>query len=112
MVTVSGTEFKVNFKKYASMAAKGMHIIVKRPKKESNLVLIDEEKYKQYNRILDYFSKLNGYTTTEEMLQNEQEITGTKYSVQFLNLFGSLNEEDLLRPEQGDFGDDIVREEL
>ena len=112
MITVAATELKANFKKYAGLASRGNVVFIKRPHKENNLVLVDESQYKQRERILTYFAKLNGYENIDEMCKNENDIIGTEYSIDFMNLFGSIEESDLERPEQGDFNMDCRREML
>lgn len=112
MVQVAATELKSNFKVYAGQAAKGEVVVIKRPKKEKNLIMIDEDCYIKSRRLLEYFARLSGYKDAEEMIEKEEMITQVKYSNEFMSLFGSLNEDDLIRPNQGTFADDVKREEL
>lgn len=112
MITVAATELKANFKKYANIASKGRPILVKRPQKENNLILIDENQYKQCERLLKYFARLQGYLDIASLCENEEKIIESKYSIEFMNLFGSVDETSLMRPNQGEFTDDVGREEL
>ncbi|MCQ2521105.1 MAG: hypothetical protein MJ105_01885 [Lachnospiraceae bacterium] len=107
---VDATELKTNFKRYAGIASSGDAVLIKRPKKESNLILINESSYNQWQRIMAYLMKLQGFTSLEEVLKQEE--TKTYYSEDFINAFGSLDEDDLVRPPQLGFEYDCKREEL
>lgn len=59
MTTITATEFKKNFKFFGDTVSRGEHLLIKRPKKEPNLVVLNEEEYKELNRLISYYRKLS-----------------------------------------------------
>ena len=43
MTTITATEFKKNFKYFGESVSKGERLLIKRPKKDPNLVVLNEE---------------------------------------------------------------------
>lgn len=112
MLEVSATELKTEFKEYASLASEGKPVLIKRPKKEMNLVLINEAQFRQSLRIMEYYAKLFGYKGVDELMNSNAKDVAPKYGKDFLDLFGSLDDSDIERPDQGDYSSDAKREAL
>ena len=91
---------------------KGKPVLIKRPKKEMNLVLINEAQFRQSLRIMEYYAKLFGYKGVDELMNSNAKDVAPKYGKDFLDLFGSLDDSDIERPDQGDYSSDAKREAL
>ena len=59
MTTITATEFKKNCKYFGESVSNGERLLIKRPKKEPNLVVLNEEDYKEINRLIIYYRKLS-----------------------------------------------------
>lgn len=59
MTTITATEFKKNFKFFGDTVSKGERLLIKRPKKEPNLVVLNEDEYKEINRLISYYKMLS-----------------------------------------------------
>ena len=59
MTTITATEFKKNFKFFGDTVSKGERLLIKRPKKEPNLVVLNEDDYKELNRLISYYKMLS-----------------------------------------------------
>lgn len=92
MTTITATEFKTNFKHFGNMVSKGERILIKRPQKEPNLVILNENDYKEMTRLISYYEGLH------ELLENntpkKREIIGlAKGKLFYPDDFDNLNEE-------------------
>ncbi|MDO4961379.1 MAG: hypothetical protein Q4E57_05955 [Eubacteriales bacterium] len=112
MTGVAATELKKNFKVYAGMASSGEPVLIKRPGKQENLILINEAEYRQTLRVLEYLLRLKGYESYDQFKETGPDIVNTKYNREFLEIFGSVSEAALVRPDQGSFDRDAEREAM
>lgn len=72
MTTITATEFKTNFKRFGNMVSRGEHLLIKRPQKEANLVVLNEDEYKEMNRLIAYYKDLSEMTNHQSANTREK----------------------------------------
>lgn len=72
MTTITATEFKKNFKYFGESVSKGERLLIKRPKKEPNLVVLNEEDYKEINRLITYYRELSEELGSKPVATNKK----------------------------------------
>lgn len=104
MTAITATEFKSNFKHFGNIVSMGEHLLIKRPKKEVNLIVINENEYKEMNRLVSYYKALYESTVKSEATTsnvnaegataNKRGIIGlAKGKIQYPEDFDELNSE-------------------
>ena len=89
MTTITATAFKTNFKYYGNLASKGERILVKRPKDEPNLVVMNEGEYKELNRLMTYYKELfENASMKEESKSQSIDISSMPNSTKKRNIIG------------------------
>ena len=95
MTTITATEFKKNFKYFGSVVSKGERILIKRPKEEPNLVILNEEEYKEINRLIAYYKELSEKLNDKPVATDKKrKIIGiAKGKLSYPNEFDEMNVE-------------------
>lgn len=65
----------------------------------------------EYNRIREYADRI-GKSVSKAVIGAVMENIEPSYSSDFFDLFGSVQDDTFVRPEQGEFKDDSLREEF
>lgn len=58
MTTITATELKTNFKHIGNIVSNGGRLLIRRPRKEPNLVVLNEDDFKEMNRLITYYRNL------------------------------------------------------
>lgn len=95
MTTITATAFKTNFKHFSNMASKGERLLIKRPQKESNLVVLNEDEYKEMDRLLSYYKGLVelSETTTTVAIKKREIIGLAKGKIFYPDDFDEMNDD-------------------
>ena len=111
MAITTATELKSNFKVYAKLASDGEVIIVRRPKNEPGLVLINEKEYEQLKRTMEYYTRLK-----EDIIhiqEDEEKIVLTKKKKHLtLEQRISMKGQPIVHREEMEWGELLGRELL
>lgn len=95
MTTITATAFKTNFKHFSNLASRGERLLIKRPQKDTNLVVMNEDEYKEMNRLLVYYRELHELTAnTEAAPSKDREIIGlAKGKIFYPDDFDEINDD-------------------
>lgn len=107
MTTITATEFKTSFKHFGNMVTKGERLLIKRPQKEPNMVVLNEDDYKEMNRLIAYYKEICDKVSPEaNTVSKKHNIIGiAKGKIKYPNDFDEMdaeiekdfyNDEDLL----------------